>query len=626
MYPYFNIVAQLENVLICLFSGTINPATRLSPLYSAMSFGYGVGDILAISALALKVVTAYKDAPEDYRNISDEVESLHIIINKAAKHFESTTLSDNSRQEGQKVLKGCKNVLEDLDTLIEKYNSLASASKSTSQVLKRIKLGTEDIATLRVRLISNTTLLNGFIQRFDILPNIIKYISSSCLSLYSCDSNEMRARLDNILGLHRTTSRDSMVSLTGSINTKQAYKKFIKGLFAIGVTADMINDKEKEIQEIFKPQPAAASCQIDDSTLVDPNQLPQVGNASNKNQVLEVGNSSNQDQLLEVGNSPNPGTSPISPTSTKNQGTRSRFGWARPPIDFLVGPLMLAAAETGNTKRLASTLEYVRNIDFADDQKRTALHKAAAKGHKDMVQLLLLKGASIEALGEYDRTPLDYAAWRGHTSTVELLLSKGASIEATSKTKRSPLHYAAWSGHTSIVELLLLKGASIEAMDRDNRTPLNDAASRGRTSTVELLLLKGAPIEAMGKCDRTSLSDAASGGHTSTVELLLSKGASIEATDESKWTPLHYAASNDHTSTVKLLLSKGASIDAMCDRMRTPLHYAAWYGNTSTVELLLSKGASISARNNDNQTPLDLATSKNYLGIARLLKNKSAQH
>ena len=131
-----------------------------------MSLGYGVGDIMAISGLAVKVYTAYKDAPEDYRNISDEVKSLHIIINKAARHLESTSLSNSNRQEGQEVLQGCQNVLEDLDSLIVKYNSLASPN--TSQVLQRIKLGTEDIATLRVRLISNTTLLNGFLQRLDI--------------------------------------------------------------------------------------------------------------------------------------------------------------------------------------------------------------------------------------------------------------------------------------------------------------------------------------------------------------------------------------------------------------------------------------------------------------------------
>ena len=148
-----------------------------------MSFGFGVGDVMAISRLAFKVYTACKVAPGEYRNILDEVKVLHIIIDNAAQHFKSTTLSDNKRQEGQEVLRSCQNLLEDLDSLIGKYNSLApastSTSTSTSQVLQRVRLGTslaEDIATLRARLTSNTTLLNGFIQRFDILTNTIKYI------------------------------------------------------------------------------------------------------------------------------------------------------------------------------------------------------------------------------------------------------------------------------------------------------------------------------------------------------------------------------------------------------------------------------------------------------------------
>ena len=126
-------------------------------------FGWGVGDIIAISGLAVKVFTAYKDAPDHFRHISDEVKSLQIIIKKTAQYFESTTLGSNNWQECQEVLKGCQNVLEDLNSLIEKYNGLASGN--TGHVLQRVKLGTEDIATLRARLTSNTTLLSSFIQR-----------------------------------------------------------------------------------------------------------------------------------------------------------------------------------------------------------------------------------------------------------------------------------------------------------------------------------------------------------------------------------------------------------------------------------------------------------------------------
>lgn len=130
------------------------------------AMNFGISDIMAISSLALDVYTAYKNAPDDYKHISDEVRSLQIIINKAARHLESTALSKNNWLEGQEVLRGCQNVLEDLDSLIEKYDGLGSAN--ARQVLKRVKLGGEDIATLRARLTSNTTLLSSFIQRFDI--------------------------------------------------------------------------------------------------------------------------------------------------------------------------------------------------------------------------------------------------------------------------------------------------------------------------------------------------------------------------------------------------------------------------------------------------------------------------
>ena len=197
----------------------------------AMSFGYGVGDIMAISGLALRVYTAYKDAPDDYRNISDEVNSLHIIINKAARHFESNTLSNEIQEEGKVVLEGCHNVLKDLDTLIEKYNVLASADRS--QIFRRIKLGTEDIVTLRARLTSNTVLLNSFIQRLDIAITITITITIVYIMLIfhrSCDAYELRVQVDKLV-LRRTSSRDSLVSLPGSIRTKNVYKNFIQGLF-----------------------------------------------------------------------------------------------------------------------------------------------------------------------------------------------------------------------------------------------------------------------------------------------------------------------------------------------------------------------------------------------------------
>ena len=176
------------------------------------------------------------------------------------------------------------------------------------------------------------------------------------ISQRSSDShklNEMQARLNTVLGLHRSSS---LVSYTGSINTKTV--NFCKGLFESGVTAEMIKRKGKEIHNMFKPPntTTTTSSQIDIRT--------------------------------------NSETSPLPTMSTEPNRNRPWFAWVLPPVDFLVGPLMLDAALVGDTKRLKSTLGYVRDINFLDDTGATALHKAASGGYYDIVQLLLTNGAS----------------------------------------------------------------------------------------------------------------------------------------------------------------------------------------------------------------------------------------
>ena len=135
-----------------------------------MSSGPSVGDIIAISGLAFKVRAAYKADGGDYSHISEEVEALQILIPKAAQHFKSTTISSGDHCYGQKVFKGCLSILADLNSLIQRFRSLAS--KNRRIIFTRVKLGKEDIVSLRERLISNTILLKGFVRRF-VFPGIL---------------------------------------------------------------------------------------------------------------------------------------------------------------------------------------------------------------------------------------------------------------------------------------------------------------------------------------------------------------------------------------------------------------------------------------------------------------------
>ena len=52
-------------------------------------------------------------------------------------------------------------------------------------------------------------------------------------------------------------------------------------------------------------------------------------------------------------------------------------------------------------------------MSATDDVGETALHNAASRGHKDIVELLIEKGANVNAKGSDGKTALHEAAFRG---------------------------------------------------------------------------------------------------------------------------------------------------------------------------------------------------------------------
>ena len=133
-----------------------------------------VHDIIAVSGLAVRASIAYKDAPGGYRHISEEVTALKLLIDKVAPHFKSTTISSDDHQYGQRVLKSCLTILQDLNSFIEKYKRLAAINRRL--IFGTVKLGDNDITALHSQLISETVSLNGFVRRF-VIPAICSTFS-----------------------------------------------------------------------------------------------------------------------------------------------------------------------------------------------------------------------------------------------------------------------------------------------------------------------------------------------------------------------------------------------------------------------------------------------------------------
>jgi ankyrin repeat protein len=99
-----------------------------------------------------------------------------------------------------------------------------------------------------------------------------------------------------------------------------------------------------------------------------------------------------------------------------------------------------------------------RRVNARGVGDRTPLHLAARGGHRDVAELLLQRGAEVNARAEgefgHGLTPLHEAARGGHREVVKLLLEHGADVNTRNDAGKSPLELAVEGGHFDVAELL----------------------------------------------------------------------------------------------------------------------------------------------------------------------------
>jgi len=77
------------------------------------------------------------------------------------------------------------------------------------------------------------------------------------------------------------------------------------------------------------------------------------------------------------------------------------------------------------------------------------------------------------------------------TAVAELLITKGADVNAKNKDGITPLHLAAAFGEKDVAEKLLARKAEVNARDNDGGTPLHYAVAQGREDVARLLRQHG---------------------------------------------------------------------------------------------------------------------------------------
>ncbi|EDU40458.1 ankyrin repeat domain containing protein [Pyrenophora tritici-repentis Pt-1C-BFP] len=231
----------------------------------------------------------------------------------------------------------------------------------------------------------------------------------------------------------------------------------------------------------------------------------------------------------------------------------------------------------------------------------TGLHLAARFGISSTLEKLLSsqgqeKKLVLERKDSYDQALLYLAADNGHYGTTELLLEKGADVNAQGGEYGNALQAASARGHEAIVKLLLDKGADVNAQGGGYGNALQAASAGGHEAIVKLLLNKGADVNAQGGGYGNALQAASAGGHEAIVKLLLNKGADVNAQGGGYGNALQAASAGGHEAIVKLLLNKGADVNAQGGEYGNALQAASAGGHEAIVKLLLDKGAGVNAQ------------------------------
>uniref|UniRef100_UPI00358FD0BB E3 ubiquitin-protein ligase MIB2 isoform X2 n=1 Tax=Myxine glutinosa TaxID=7769 RepID=UPI00358FD0BB len=271
---------------------------------------------------------------------------------------------------------------------------------------------------------------------------------------------------------------------------------------------------------------------------------------------------------------------------------------------------VVSLAARGNLQRLQNILKlHPKKVD-AVNQGHTALHMAAALGHKDILSFLLTAGAELAISDAEGNTALHLASMRNQCEAIELLLSAGAAVEAQNLAGGNAMHYVASLEHVGALRTLCHFGANPNAQDQKGNTPLHLAISRKRSESITALLeLPSLDLSCKNRHGFNLLHHASLKGCLIAVQGILGRARQlVNVQKDDGYSSLHLAVLNNHCAVVEVLLAEDHSdLNLQTCAKKTPLHLAASEGHTSMVQLLVMAGADLNVQDESGDTSLHLA-------------------
>ncbi|MFO0889426.1 MAG: ankyrin repeat domain-containing protein [Isosphaeraceae bacterium] len=278
------------------------------------------------------------------------------------------------------------------------------------------------------------------------------------------------------------------------------------------------------------------------------------------------------------------------------------------------------------------------------------LRNAAARGHIEVVKLLLERGADPN-LPEEGIAPhghaLYSAVYHGHHEIARLLLAHGAYPSPPVESSADALSIAISRNDAAMIDLLCSHGShrSVELLAyygdlrtaaavfaanpalADDPVALENAIDQGHEAFVRLMLRYRPDLVRRVGAGVRSDRPLEPGKAQEFLEFLFAHGMDPSHRDWLGITPLHQFARKGDVENALIFLDHGADLNARDeDICSTPLGWAAKFGQGSMVDLLLGRGAPCNLPDDPPwATPLSWAVRRGRDAIAETLRRHGAR-
>ena len=293
---------------------------------------------------------------------------------------------------------------------------------------------------------------------------------------------------------------------------------------------------------------------------------------------------------------------------------------------------LVEAAQRQDTETVRALVGERVDVDTPQADGATPLAWAVHWDARDMANLLVRAGASVNGANDLGVTPLMLASTNGSASMVDSLLQAGADVTVARPTGETALMMASRSGAVAVVRLLVAYGADVNATTTGGHTALMWAAVERHADVVRVLAEIGADVHA-----RTEAPTPRSrpGGYERKEPRVLSRFEAVNPAalprdgdqdpprPEGGFTPLLYAIIGGDLDTVGVLLAAGANVDEAGPDEVTALMLALTKRHEEIALFLLALGADPNPAD-AGYTALHLASATGHFAVAETLLERGA--